>query len=499
MNYSSILDRKPSSGKGKPVPAFYTDFNLSRIISTISNIWGEDVEEFYRYLPEDRECEEYRRDVYRDVNREEMQLILQDFLDALKRRESFAAKRESMREEMQLEILYLQEILSYCSAVTTLADRMEQLGVSSEGMKSFLNYLKEYLISAEYREMNEQIAKLQKEMKSFRLKLHYDREMIAVSEGTEEAEYETFLQECFPEHGKQLKSPFLLDEELSNLELEAVKIFRKKHKEFFKEASVFCKKYKKYIKQEVLTFQSEITYYLAFAKFEKSMKEKGFAFSIPAADPQKAMEAVGLYDLALACVNSEEEKEVVSNDFDYRKGENFFVLTGPNQGGKTTFARSLGQLVFFSKMGLSVPAESANVPYFTHILTHFSVEESAESGKGKLMEELTRLVPMMEEDKENAFVVINELFTTAANYDACIMGKKVLEHFIEKNCKGIYVTHLNELSKAHEKVVSLRAKLNEQKVQTYKIERSDAQELAGAAEQVKKYRLTYDQIKERFV
>ncbi len=145
------------------------------------------------------------------------------------------------------------------------------------------------------------------------------------------------------------------------------------------------------------------------------------------------MSAVGLYDLALACTG----REVVTNDMFFKEQERFFVLTGPNQGGKTTFARSLGQLVYFSMMGLDVPAVSARVYRFPDILTHFSVEESVETGRGKLKEELTRLAPMMKDlGGRHAFVVINELFTTAANYDACIMGRRVLEHFLDKGCFG---------------------------------------------------------------
>ena len=188
---------------------------------------------------------------------------------------------------------------------------------------------------------------------------------------------------------------------------------------------------------------------------------------------------------------------VIPNDLHNDKGERFFVLTGPNQGGKTTFARSLGQLVYFTKMGLDVPAVSANVPYFPDIQTHFSVEESVETGRGKLKEELTRLAPMMEENRKDTFVIINELFTTAASYDAEIMGKKVLKHFIGLGCMGIYVTHLQELAGSHEGIVSLRAMLDENRIQTFKIERGAAEDTACAENVVNRYRLTYEQLKER--
>jgi DNA mismatch repair ATPase MutS len=88
-------------------------------------------------------------------------------------------------------------------------------------------------------------------------------------------------------------------------------------------------------------------------------------------------------------------------------------------------------------MGLDVPAKNAKVTYFPDLQTHFSVEESVETGFGKLKEELTRLAPMMYENKRGTFVVINELFTTAASYDALIMGKRGLKHFVELGCMGI--------------------------------------------------------------
>jgi DNA mismatch repair ATPase MutS len=104
---------------------------------------------------------------------------------------------------------------------------------------------------------------------------------------------------------------------------------------------------------------------------------------------------------------------------------------------------------------------------------------------------------MMEGRQKGTFVVINELFTTAANYDAQMMGRKVLEHFIELGCMGIYVTHLKELASAHPQAVSLRATLDENKRPTYQIQRGEAAENAGAEKLVEKYCLTYRQLKER--
>ena len=211
-------------------------------------------------------------------------------------------------------------------------------------------------------------------------------------------------------------------------------------------------------------------------------------------ETESEMYAKGLYDLALACAG----KDVVANDMVFYPEESFFVLTGPNQGGKTTFARSLGQLIYFSKLGLDVPAVCAKLYYFTDILTHFSVEESVETGRGKLLEELERLADMMASSlKEEPFVIINELFTTAANYDACVMGKRVLLHFMEQHCRGIYVTHLSELTGWDSRVVSLRAKLDAEGRRTFQVIRSQEDIPADAGNMVGRHGLTYRQLKER--
>ena len=130
-------------------------------------------------------------------------------------------------------------------------------------------------------------------------------------------------------------------------------------------------------------------------------------------------------------------------------------------------------------------------------MTHFSVEESVETGRGKLMDELVRLAPMLKQEARNAFVIINELFTTAANYDAIEMGTRTLRAFLEKGDYGIYVTHLGELAGMDERVVSMMALLNEEGKQSFRVERKEATELSCAIMQVEKHRLSYEQIKER--
>lgn len=497
MGFISILDNGaiPQFDKGRPT--FFIDFNLDQVINHIQGMSLVPVEKYYYCMPENKACEDYRRAIYQDVKKPEINRFLNVFTERVAERKQAISKKKDADHTMQKSVWHILEVACYCEAYSDLYEGLTKAEITSEGFQALRDFLHDYVTDAAFAEMKKKAFELRDKLEHFRIKLVYENEQLVVSEDTVEGTYEKFLRDNIGESEVRMKSPFSESVLLNHLELEIIRKFTKRQPGFFKDAKEFFQEYGEYESEVLIRFGDDIAYYLSYYNFQRKMEQAGYHFVAPTAEQEKDMSACGLYDLALACANINTGKPVVSNDMVYCPGERFFVVTGPNQGGKTTFARSLGQLVYLGKMGFDVPATAANVHSFSGILSHFSVEESVETGRGKLMEELTRLKPMLQVNCKNAFVVINELFTTAANYDACIMGKKVLEHFIEQDCMGIYVTHLKELSAAHESVVSMRAMLDEQKVQNFKIQRREADDTMCALNQVNKYRLTYEQLKER--
>lgn len=208
--------------------------------------------------------------------------------------------------------------------------------------------------------------------------------------------------------------------------------------------------------------------------------------------------------MALAWKNRFSGEKVVKNDICYGERKRFLVITGPNQGGKTTLARAVGQCVYLMLMGLKAPCQSMNSRFFERIMTHFEVEESVETGAGKLKEELLRLKPMMQDrsgNQRNSFVILNELFTTATTYDARIMAQKVMEHFQNNGCLGIYVTHIQELAdeKSQPGVQSMVAQVDQEDSgrRTFLILPMEAQGLGYSDSIASKYELEYDQMTKR--
>lgn len=502
----SILDCEASYKDSMALSPYYIDFNIDRIVKDINAYWKEDVTALYKYFPADEQGQEYRKAVYKDICKEGMVELLKEFREEMKQRKKYLENKKLTRSELQKSVITLSEIKGYARAVETLASKLATMNTESEGMNSLIKILNDYVAGDSFKQLSEKANSLRDSLDAIPIKLSYQNNFLTVSFDEVEGKYDAFLKGfSSPEQESkksmtffQKKNPLGDAVEVTTLEDEVLELISDKYPNVFSELNKFVKENSDYAEAFVIQLADELAFYLSFYTFEQEMSDRGLYFTPAKKSDNACLRADDLYDLALACQMIRKGEMPVANDTRLEANENFFVLTGPNQGGKTTFARSLGQLVFFSKLGLPVPAKYAEIPFYSRILTHFSVEESVETGKGKLAEELTRLAPMMEDkSQKNDFVVINELFTTAANYDACIMGKRVLDHFIGQNCHGIYVTHLQELSKEDPGIVSLRAMMNEEHKQNFKIVRSNEPALESSILLVEKHKLHYEQVVNR--
>lgn len=196
----------------------------------------------------------------------------------------------------------------------------------------------------------------------------------------------------------------------------------------------------------------------------------------PEAGGREQLHFQGLMEFCMAVYRGQKP---VGNDCD-GDGKKLLVVTGANQGGKSTFLRSIGIAQVMMQCGMPVCAEAYTSGIFPHLFTHFTRREDSAMNSGRLDEELGRVDGIIRHLGDGSMVLLNESFATTTEEEGSEIADDVIRAMVEAGVKVLTVTHLLAFArKMYERhlpeTAFLTAQRKEDGTRTYKM-------IAGAPE-----------------
>jgi len=481
------------------------DLNLDQVLASMTAGRGEyNLKPLFCSPLRDPEIVYYRQEILRDLETKPVSAAVIEFARRMRSMRERLAQAAKLRYRYEKERWFLEAAGIYCGAVRALAGDLARLDVKSRGLLAFRGYLADYASSGSIISLAAETQQLIDDLAAVKYSIHIKGSRVRVSTYDGEADYSAAVSRTFAKFKQGAVKDHLVrfrdGPDLNHIEARILGLVAQLNPGVFGALDDYCTRHRAYLDPVIAGFDREVQFYLAYLEHIEPFRRAGLSFCYPRVSAQdKDVRVSEAVDLALAGPLVPAGSAVISNDFQLSGPERILVVTGPNQGGKTTFARMFGQLHYLASLGFPVPAKKARLYLADRIFTHFEKEESIETLSGKLADDLTRVHAVLHDATSQSIVIMNESFTATTLDDAVFLGREVMRQIMTLDLLCVYVTFVDELASLGEATVSMVSTVDPANpaVRTFKILRRAADGLAYAAAIAEKYGLTYETVRSR--
>jgi hypothetical protein len=210
--------------------------------------------------------------------------------------------------------------------------------------------------------------------------------------------------------------------------------------------------YSRIPKLEIGDLSLELSFYLGAAAVQRKWISEGFTVTTPAILEKREIRASIFGSGNTSLLGRLSNDRVIRNDIVSDKGHSLFVITGPNNGGKTTYIRQVGQMYWLAHLGMGLPADKAEVSAIDAIFTSFNTEDNTAEGTGLYLTELKRIAqfsrPKSGQPRMTPYsIVFFDEFANGTDHEESVKRTKiVLDYLSQKGVTAYFTTHKHEIA-----------------------------------------------------
>ncbi len=394
--------------------------------------------------------------------------------------------------------------MSYCTSVADLVAALAIATISSRALGGVREALQHHVDSAGHTGLVADTTSVLAGLAAVTYRLDIDENTLTVARDDGADDYGAEILATFARFRQAGAAPLPVDvfrtSDMNVVEVGILERVVRLHPAVFADLDAFPGLHRDPIDPGVAAFANELAFYLAYLEMMDPLVAAGLAFSHPVLEVGPAgMRVDGLFDLALARKRGDEAGAIVANDVAVQPWERRIVVTGANQGGKTTLARALGLLHHLASIGAPVPARAASLQLADSVYTLFQRLDDGARTSGRLEADLGRARAITDAISPSSLVILNEAFSATTVADALALNRAVLAQIAAKGAMCVVVTFLTELAAPDASTVSFVGGVEpgEGGARTYRFERRPPDGMARAHSLVERHQLDYASVAKR--
>ena len=500
---------------------FLKELNIVQLIKIKENSWnGRDFINLESYLTDDIDVINYRLDALTDLM--ENRSLYEAMQEIVPQIDSFRELRSlSSTSNNEIDDLYsIKDLQLYLDLADYLFDKLNKVQLKSKLFLSLRNEINAICQSKEYETIKNCLpenAKLIQSVQSVTVGVNLDPALHPVEAGivtVNDQKYvsgniiDKLLRADMQPDSFQCAAPLTIpalimsQEEKERMEHAINSALHKILRSSLRSWKPAVKAYSNSKINFLISYYSDLRFLIAAAEFFYRLKAKNYPVCRPKAFPIEEKRC-----LIKQTYNPEfvlQSHHMTLNDVRFDENAGIYIFTGANGGGKTLFTKALAICQALFQLGLYIPAEYGELSPCTELLLHFPQREAALT-KSRFTDECERMSNVMKTADQYSMILCDEAFSGTGNHEVAAIASEVIKAMSAKGCRGIFITHIHELSSLPEEINAfdgcvsrldnLTVTVDEQTGnRLYKIVRCSPDKTSRAGDIAKRYGLDYNSL-----